>query len=129
MGTSGFQAALLRGEPLADFTVVFLVGVDAVSATERINSLANDFDLLRKPWYDDPRLRTGVGTRDALERMFGWRLRRFPLPGSELVFRWDEVTGPTRYPPGLEELIESIGLSQPGDDDDGQWFEFESFRG
>jgi len=129
MGTSGFQAALLRGEPLADVTVMFRVGVDAVSATQRINSLANDFDLWREPYYDHPRLRAGTGTRDALERMFGWRLRRSPLPGSKSVFWWEEVARPSRYPPGLEELIESIGLSQPGDDDDGQWFEFESFRG
>lgn len=124
MGTSGFQAALLRGEPLADVTVVFRVGVDAMSATERINLLASDFDLRRKPWYDDPRLRIGTGTRDALERMFGWRLRRSPLPGNKVVFRWEEVTRPTSYPPGLEELIESIGLSQPGADDDGQWYEY-----
>ena len=128
MGTSGFQAALLRGEPLADFTVVFRVGVDAVSATERINALANDFDLFPKPWYDDPRLRAGSATRDALERMFGWRLRRSPGPGNNLGFMWEEVTRPTCYPPGLEALIERMGLTQPGRDDDGQWYEYKRGR-
>ena len=66
MGADGFRAAFERGEPLADVTVVFRAGVDGVEATALINSIADDFDLNSRPWYDDPRLRIGTATKAAL---------------------------------------------------------------
>ena len=127
MGTAGFQTALFRGEPLADVVVAFRAGVDGVSATERINALADDFDLHPRPHYGDPRRRLGTGTREALGRLFGWWLRRATVPGqphAQPIFWWEEVAPPGRCPPGLEGVIESIGLTQPGADDDGQWYDY-----
>ena len=123
MGTEGFKAAFANGEPHADVSVVFRPGVDGVAATERLNALADDFDLDPRPYYDDPRLRIGTGTKKALERLFGWRIERAPLPGGG-GYWWETVTEPNRYPEGCEPLIESMGLSQPGADDDGQAYEW-----
>ena len=123
MGTEGFKSACASGEPLADVTLVFHPGVDGIAATARLNALADDFDLHRRPCYDDPRLRAGTATKQALERLFGWRIVRAPLPGAR-GYWWETVTEPNRYPDGVESLIESMGLSQPGADDDGQWYEW-----
>ena len=79
MGATGLQAALNRGAPLVDVTVEFQEGVDAVAATDRINATFEDFDLKTRPWYDQPRLRVGTATAEALERLFGLRLRRVRL--------------------------------------------------
>src|SRR5689334_16583211 len=91
---------------------------------EPINSIADDFDLHPRPWYDDPRLRIGTATKAALERLFGWRIERFPREPGHARYGWETVTPPSRYPPGVAELIESMGLDQPGADDDGQWYEW-----
>lgn len=123
MGTEGFKAAFVCGEPLADVTVVFRPGVDGVAATKQLNALADDFDLHPRPYYDDPRLRIGTATKKALDRLFGWRIVRAPLPGGASYW-WVTVAEPSRYPDGCESLIESMGLSQPGADDDGQWYEW-----
>jgi len=126
MGAVGLQVALLRGEPLADVVVTFRAGVDGASATRQINALADDFDLCPPPYYS-PQMRIGTATRDALERMFGWKLRRAEVPGQPStppLYWWEEVSSPSRYPPGLQEVIESLGLSQPGVEDDGQWYEY-----
>ncbi len=125
MGTTGFLAAFSRGEPLVDVGVKFRAGVDCVTATKLLNSLADDFDLYPRPWYDDPQSRMGTATRAALLRMFGWRLKRAPLPSNEHFYWWKEVSPPNHFPKGLENAIESIGLSQPGADDDGQWYEYD----
>src|SRR3954451_15037204 len=99
MGTAGFQPALDRGEPLAEISVRFRAGVDGVAATQWINSLANDFDLWPRPWYDNPQARIGTATKAALDRLFGWKIVRVPLPGSaQNLFWWDDVTQPTRFP-------------------------------
>ena len=121
---AGLQAALFRGEPLADVVVKFRAGADPVWATEHFNSLADDFDLYPQPLYNDAHLRIGSATRGALDRMFGWKLLRTTVPGHPAMYRWEEVAPPCRYPPPFEELIESIHLSQPGADDDGQWYEY-----
>jgi len=123
VGVDGFKSAFARGEPLADVTVVFRSGVDGVAATERLNALADDFDLHPQPWYDNPRMRIGTSTKKALEQLFGWRIERTPLPGGA-GYWWTTVMGPSRYPQGCDSLIERMDLSQPGADDHGQWFEW-----
>jgi hypothetical protein len=85
----------------------------------------------RSPWYNDPRLRTGSATKEALERLFGWRLKRVPLPRFDEqtrtwghwpnVYEWAEISPPVRHP--IEGIIKSIGTSQPGSGDNGQWYE------
>ena len=123
MGTAAFQPAIDRGEPLADVSITFREGVDYVAATASINSLTEDFDLHPPPYYDNPRWRIGTSTKPALERLFGWRIERAKPPGYP-CYIWVEIAPPARYPPGLEKLIENMGLSQPGADDDGQPYEW-----
>jgi hypothetical protein len=131
MGESLLEEAVRKGAPLADFTLLFVEGVDYVAATEKLNSLAEDFHLKPCDWYNDPRLRVGQATKEALERLFGWRIKRAPLERYDNdsktwshwpdIYRWEEISRPACYP--VEGVIESIGLSQPGADDDGQWYE------
>jgi hypothetical protein len=133
MGTTGLNEALSRGAPLVEVTVTFRADVDPIVATERINRQFSDFDLYPRPWYDDARLRVGSATKEALERLFGWRLKRVPLERYDKAtgtwshwtdcYRWEEINQPVLDHAGLGEMIESIGMSQPGADDDGQWCE------
>lgn len=84
-------------------------------------SLADDFHLTPRPWYGDPHLRMGSATKEALERLFGWQLKRVLLAGRSDVYCWGEVSPVLRHP--VEGVIQTIGMSQPAADDDGQWYE------
>lgn len=131
MGNAALLDAVRKGAPLVEITVRFVGGIDCASATEQLNALADDFHLARQPWYDEPQLRVGSATKEALERLFGWRLKRVPLERYDErtktwghwpdVYRWAEVSPVERYP--VDGIIQSIGMSQPGADDDGQWYE------
>jgi hypothetical protein len=133
MGVSSLKAAHDRGEPLVEVTVQFRADVDPVAATERINAECEDFDLYPRPWYDQPRLRVGSATRAALERLFGMQLKRVRLERYDEVtgtwghwpnaWRWEQVGGPDLGCSALASMIRSIGLSQPGQGDDGQPWE------
>ncbi len=123
LGTTQFQSAIDRGEPLADVIVCFRESIDAIDATDRLNAMAEDFDLHTKPWYNDPRMRIGTATKAALDRLFGWRIVRIPV-ADQTGYMWETVTEPNRWPDGFENSIASIGLSQPGADDNGQWYEW-----
>jgi len=131
MGESALFDAIRKGAPLVEVTVSFVEGIDYAAATILLNSLADDFHLTPQPWYNEPRLRVGSAAREALERLFGWRLKRVPLPKYDErtktwgqwpnIYYWEEVVPVQRYP--VEGVIKSIGMSQPGADDDGQWYE------
>jgi hypothetical protein len=122
----GLQAAFLRGEPLADVSIHFVMAVDYAGGVDRLNLLADDFVVTVAPYYADYS-RMATGTRGALERLFGWRLIRERLPGtdsSQQIYWWKELNRPTHYPAGFDGIISNIGLSQPGADDDCQWFDY-----
>jgi len=132
MGTRGLTEALERGVPLAEIVVRFRAGVEVAAATQAFNALGDDLDLYDRPWYDDPGLRVGSATKEALERLFAWRLRRVPLqrydeaggvwstwPGG---YRWEELNQPS-LPLELVDIVESVELTQPGADDQGQYYE------
>jgi hypothetical protein len=131
MGESLLNEAARKGIPLADFTIRFIEGIDYAAATESLNSLGEDFHLRPWDWYNNPQLRVGQATKEALERLFGWRIKRVPLERYDEdsktwghwpdTYRWGEETPPTRHP--VTGVIEEIGLSQPGADDVGQWYE------
>ena len=96
------------------------------------NALGDDIDLHERPRYDDPALRVGSATNEALERLFSWRLSRVPLERYDeaagqwstwpAVYRWEELDEP-RLPPELVDVVESVSLTQPGVDDKGQYYE------
>ncbi|HVT80580.1 MAG TPA: hypothetical protein VHM90_07980 [Phycisphaerae bacterium] len=120
MGTSGFIAAAARHAPLVSIFVSLCRGINYVEATARINSVADDFELRLGDYCDKPYLRSGTATKEALERLFGWRLRREPMPDQLSIYWWVESGGTDSIPPEFQGLIESVGFEQPGSDDDGQ---------
>jgi hypothetical protein len=123
----GIDAALMRGEPLADFIIKFADGLDYVAVTERLNQIADDLFVHRVEWYNQPHWRLGVATRAALKREFGWVIRRGPIPGSPPNggYYWEVVTELCRVPPEFEGRILEVGLTQPGGDDLGQPWDFD----
>jgi hypothetical protein len=56
-------------------------------------------------------LRIAVATQVALEREFGWIIRRVPHPDGDSW--WESANKPQRYPKGLEGCIAEMGLSHP----------------
>jgi hypothetical protein len=133
VGTAGLHGALAAGAPLVEIVVRFRENVGYRAATEAFNALGDDVDLHPGDWYNDPALRVGSATREALERLFGWRFVRVPLERYDDAagtwgrfpdaFRWEELNVPERFPPSVADVVASIGCSQPGADDDGQWWE------
>lgn len=133
MGAAGLHRALARNAPLIDVVVQFREELDLPRIIEQVNALADDFDLHEGDWYGIPGCRLGTATAEALERLFGWRHVRVPLDRYDEEtgtwgtwpdrFRWQEVNEPQldRFP--LAGVIRSIGSTQPGADDDGQWYE------
>jgi hypothetical protein len=138
MSRRGLEQAIERGEPLADVIVQFRATVDVEAATRTLNDLADDFELYPGPWYGDRALRIGTATKDALERLFQWRIVRVPLERYDdatktwstwpRTFRWNETTAP-KIPESLAQVIAAIGLTQPGANDDGQWYDFGTSNG
>lgn len=132
MGTSGLHRALERGAPLVDVVVQLHDALDFVRATDEINALADDFHLQAGDWHGIPGCRIGTATREALERLLGWRHVRVALERYDEAsgrwslwpdaFRWQEQNEPRvdRFP--LAGVIRSIGTTQPGGDDEGQWY-------
>ncbi len=133
MGTKGLDEAVTRGVPLVEITVSFVDGVDYAAATERVNSLSDQLHLESRPWYNSPSLRVGAATKEALESLFGWILIRVPLERFNETtktwdhwpdtYRWAESQALQKYPTEVTGLIAAVGYSQPGADDDGQWYE------
>jgi hypothetical protein len=133
VGTAGLHQARARGAPLVDIVVRFREGVSYEAATAAVNALGDDIDLHPQPWYNDPALRLGTATKEALERLFAWQLIRTPLERyDESTGKWDtwpdtyywkEVSEPKTFPASVTALIANIGCTQPGADDDGQWYE------
>lgn len=117
MGDKALYDAVRKGIPLVEFTIMFADGVDAIATTKKMNAIAEDFHIYEPPYYDDPLFRIASATKEALERMFEWKLKRVLAPNSEFYW-WEEVV-----PPKLSNDIVSMGLSQPGSDDEGQWYE------
>jgi hypothetical protein len=117
MGEAALYNAVRKSAPLVEVTVWFVKGIDYAAATEQLNGLDDDSHLTPRPWYDDPQLRVGSATKEALERLFGWRLKRVPLAGRPDMYCWGEVSPVQRHP--VVGIIQSIGMSQPGADDDG----------
>ncbi len=131
MGESLLYAAVGKNIPLIEVVIEFVEGIDYPAATAQLNALAEDFHLEARPYYDHPRRRVGSATKESLERLFSWRMKRFPLGRYEeegkdccpwpTYFRWAEVSPRERYP--VEGIIHAIQTSQPGADDNGQWCE------
>ena len=131
MGESLLYQTVESGIPLLEITVRFVLGVDYSRTTIEFNLLGDDIHLDPRDWYDDPRLRVGSATAEALYRLFGWKVRRekLVLQNPETgkfeetnLYCWKDVEPWARTPPSLDGKIENMGYSQPGAYDDGQWY-------
>jgi hypothetical protein len=122
--------AVAAGEPLIEIVVRFKEGVDYDLAMAAVNSLGSDIELHSGHWYGNPRLRIGAVTAEGALRLFCARFSRVPLERwnpqirsydgvHDDYFRWDS-TQITQWPRELSAYVESIGVSQPGANDDGQ---------
>ena len=84
-----------------------------------MNSLAEDIFVYETPWYNKFELRIAVARKPALKRLFGWEIIRVQSQDYEL-YLGETKTEANKFPAGLENAIENMGLSQPGADDEGQ---------
>ena len=110
-----------RNKPLVEITIEPANGVDPEWLACQLNQLGEDLDVY--PHWGvgvDPncKLLAGQTTPEALSRYFGWTVVRTELQSG--VRYWNEVSGPTTYPTGLATHIASLGMSQPGQCDNGQ---------
>jgi len=123
MGTKAFAISFQRGEPLVDVVAIFHSNIDVNAAVIEINATFDDLDFHRSPYYD-PQWRLGTASKAALERIFAWRVSRFPKErGVGVVHGWITDKVPDLNHSGLQHLIQSIDMTQPGADDNGQWWE------
>ena len=124
------DAAVAAGEPLIDLVVRFVDGVDDMRATALLNGLGDDIEFDERPHYDDRRLRIGQATAEGVLRHFNARFTRVPLERWDAEkgehvgywsdsFRWSD-TSIKQWPNALAGLVKSIGVTQPGANDEGQ---------
>ncbi len=122
--------AVSAGEPLIDIVVRFKEGVDYAFATGMVNSLGPDIQLKNSDWYGDPRLRIGQITAEGALRNFRVRFRRVPLNEwnekeerydgvHKDIFRWHQIEI-LQWPEPLAPVVESVSVTQPGANDEGQ---------
>jgi hypothetical protein len=130
--TRSLYEAVASGEPLIEICVRFKEGVDYDLATAAVNSLGPDIELSSGHWYGDPRLRIGAVTAEGALRLFGARFARVARerwnPQTQSYdgvysdsFIWS-ATEIGQWPREVMPYLKSICVSQPGADDDGQWY-------
>ena len=115
------------GKPLAEVGVMPADGEDIADLINAFNSLGPDVAAQEGRYNSLVRSGKVVGrltieldaTREALERLFGWRLARVPLSSEADTYCWRELSAPAFYPQPLVGRVRSMGLSQPGANDDG----------
>lgn len=121
-------------KPLVEAGVGLVDGVDGASLLEELNALGDDFHATLSVYCK----MTGKNDMldfdaapEALERIFGWTIKRVPARKwnretrqfegiIENLYVWEEINSPTKFPPCLEGKVKEIGLSQPGRNDNGE---------
>jgi hypothetical protein len=130
--TRSLDEAVAARQPLIDIVVKFKEDVDCDFATAAVNSLGPEIELHPGNWYANPRLRIGTVTAEGALRLFCARFTRVPLerwdPQTRSCdgvhrdyFRWSS-TEIAQWPCEVAPYLESIGITQPGANDDGQWY-------
>lgn len=120
--------------PLVEVSIALADGVDPEQVIHDLNELAEDFEVSPSVYAaigGNKKYLTADATPEALNRLFGWEIKRVNLERWNPVtqryegvwedaYRWEAMNKPTRYPACLEGNVIEIGLSQPGTNDDGQ---------
>ena len=129
----------MRGKPLVEIHIVPEEGEDIFDLIKTINALAPDIEvgessynsIVRSGKYPNLKLTIeGDATKEALERLFGWKIYRAKLPKwnqglgvydgvCDDTFYWRELNSIQYFPSSLVGRVSSIGISQPGTNDNG----------
>ena len=118
------EDAVIRGEPLVDIIVRFHEGVEMMDAMQQFDALGRDIEITGNNYYNDSHLCIGCATRNGILRVFGLPLYRVLLENSEVTYMWDK-TERLPVPESLRSLVKEIGMTQPGNSDDGQFYNYE----
>ena len=131
---TGYENALLTelfhaGKPLVEVHISPAEGADIHEIAERLHSIAADIELRQSRYGIDDL--EGDATAEAMERLFGFKLRRVNIPTwdaerevydgiHEEGFMWESEIDWTSTPPELKGQIRGVGYSQPGTNDNGR---------
>lgn len=108
------------GQPLIEVYVRLPEGFDAETILDTLNELGNDFEASLSIYCKMTGEKNSLcfdATPEALERIFGWQIKRVNFDG---LYAWQEMNEPTKFPKCLEGKVIEIGLSQPGTNDNGK---------
>ena len=117
------------GKPLVEVHVSPVEGEDMDRIAAELHELAPDIEL-RQSRYGTDSLE-GDATAEAMERLFGFKLRRVNIPRWDAekqvydgvhadAFMWESDVNWSRSPSQLEGRIRGVGYSQPGTNDNGR---------
>ena len=122
-----------KGKPLAEVVVILENGCKKEDILDILDNLSEDVGAQVLPAYFQSeagpmnyQLRLDA-TKEALEREFGWILVRKKIYDSNEDngkypdgYCWEELNKPQFYPVELKGQILSLGLTQPGANDNGR---------
>lgn len=125
MGVAGLYLAVSKGQPLAEFNLRFKVGCDVQEAVQLLNSLSDEFETDSGGNYGDPSWSKALATKAGAMAVLGLELRRIPVGevAGQTKYAWNEVNPKREIPEPASRFVESVGLSQPGSNDNGAWCE------
>lgn len=126
-----------KGKPLAEVVVILKTEINLEDAMDKLDNLAPDISAAVVPvcfQAAGDKINYEVrmeATKEALLRVFGWKLTRQNLPkwnekskkyeGVHLgAFYWEEMNSPVSYPDSVSGFIQKMGLVQPGSSDNGE---------
>ncbi len=123
----------LRGKPLAEVVVIPFNDDEYKEIVKLLNALCPDIDAEYLPAYfqaEGKSLHYQIrfeSTREALLREFGWKMERVKIYDTKEDdgkypdgYAWQEMNEPEFYPPPLKGKIKMMGLTQPGNSDNGK---------
>ena len=119
-----------RGKPLVEVIVVPNEGVDRDQLCNLLDNLSPDIGANVDARYFQPSSGPMIceirmdATAEELAREFGWDIYRdLYVPGDGIerpdLFSWEERNRPQFYPSQVDGMIYSMGLTQPGANDNG----------
>ena len=122
----------LKGKPLAEVVVIPVDDGQKEEICRLLNDLAPDISAEILPAYLQPSYSSVYydirlnATKEALQREFGWEIDRIKIYDTQEdngqypdAYAWEEKNAPEFYPESLERKIKKMGLTQPGESDNG----------
>lgn len=121
-------------KPLVEASISLVKGFNAETILDELNELADDFEASLSVYCKmtgEKNLLTVDATPEALQRIFGWQIKRVHAKkwNNETrqfegiwdnLYIWEETNKPTKFPSCLEGKVTDSGLSQPGTNDNAE---------